>query len=277
MKNTNNNSKNVSETIPKNSDTPLAKNSPIYPPTSVKVYEDAEKSKSDMLRDFQNQTIIYMFYNKVTGKVYVGSGSDGSRRLSNYYQPSILKTKGSLIYSNILKYGYSNFSVVVLEVCGVTGTVSKDCYLEREQFYIDWALKTYGLGVLNILKMADSSLGYKHTKENLILMSELRKGEKNPMYGKPKSEAFLAQQTKNKFGALNPQYGVIKSEETLAKLRKMVHVYNATDNYKLVGVYATVDCFRKFRMGYDTLTKRLVDGKIHKGYLFSKGPYKPSN
>jgi hypothetical protein len=53
-------------------------------------------------------------------------------------------------------------------------------------------------------------------------MSEIKKGEKNPMFGKPKSEAFLAMQKRDKTGANNPQFGVVKSEETLAKLRKMV-------------------------------------------------------
>jgi hypothetical protein len=104
-----------------------------------------------------------------------------------------------------------------------------------------------------------------------------RKGEANPMFNREKSPEFIAHMYRDKYGANNPMYGVQKSEETLAKLRKMVYVYNATDNYKLVGIYATVECFRKFRMGYDTLTKRLADGKIHKGYLFSKGPYKSSD
>lgn len=45
------------------------------------------------------------------------------------------------------------------------------------------------------------------------------------MFGKPKSAAFLAQQTKDKTGANNPMYGVKKSEETLAKLKKMIYVY----------------------------------------------------
>lgn len=93
------------------------------------------------------------------------------------------------------------------------------------------------------------------------------------MYGKAKSAAFLAEQTKDKTGSNNPMFGVKKSEETLAKLRKVVYCYDVTDDYKLLGVYPTVECFRKFNMGYDTLTKRLADGKIHKGkYLFSRVP-----
>ena len=34
--------------------------------------------------------------------------------------------KNSLIYQSILKYGHENFSVIVLEICGKTSTVTKD-------------------------------------------------------------------------------------------------------------------------------------------------------
>jgi group I intron endonuclease len=223
-----------------------------------------------MLKDLLNKVIIYMWFNKITGKVYIGSSSNGSKRLSTYYQPTTLK-KRSRIYKNILKYGHSNFSVSILEICGDSNTVNKSHYLAREQFYLDWALKTYGLDVLNILTEANSSLGYKHEKETKVYLSESRKGKNNPMFGKAKSEAFLFQQTKDKSGANNPMFGKSKSEETLTKLRKMIFVYDVTDNNKLLGVYPTVVCTRTFNIGYETLSKRLLDGKIHKGkYLFSR-------
>ena len=37
----------------------------------VKIYKNALLSKSDMIKDFKNKTIIYLWFNKVTGKVYV--------------------------------------------------------------------------------------------------------------------------------------------------------------------------------------------------------------
>jgi hypothetical protein len=70
--------------------------------------------------------------------------------------PSVLKSN-SRIYKNILKYGHDSFSVIVLEVVGASDSVSKDHYLAREQFYLDWALKTYGLSVLNLLTETSSS------------------------------------------------------------------------------------------------------------------------
>ena len=98
---------------------------------------------------------------------------------------------------------------------------------------------------MNMLNVAGSSLGYKHTEESLLKMSELKLGDKNPMFNKPKSEAFRAQQVKDfsgknnpmfgKFGEAHPTYGTTKSEETLGKLRKMIDVYDVTENYKLLG------------------------------------------
>ena len=94
------------------------------------------------------------------------------------------------------------------------------------------------------------------------------------MFNKEKSPEFIAHMNKDRSGVNNPMYGKPKSEETLSKLRKMVFVYDVTNNYKLLGVYPTVICTRTFHIGYETLSKRLLDGKIHKGkYFFSRNPY----
>jgi hypothetical protein len=50
-------------------------------------------------------------------------------------------------------------------------------------------------------------MGYKHKEESLEKMREIKRGENNPMYGKPKSPEFLAMQTRDITGPNNPQYG----------------------------------------------------------------------
>lgn len=275
------------------------------------MYDDAKNSELDMLSDLKNQAVIYMWFNKITGKVYIGSAIDGKKRLYRYFCPSVLKTN-SRIYKNILKYGHNSFSVSILEVLGETNSVSKSHILAREQFYLDWALKTYGLQVLNLLTKTDSSLGFNHTsdtkakiakgrlkghsaetrnklsqmfsgKDNpffgkkhtseLITKLKQRTGEFNPMFNKAKSPEFIAHMYKDRRGVNNPMFGKAKSEETLAKLRKMVWVYDVEKNYKLLGVFPTVMCTKTFHIGYETLTKRLQDGKIHKGKYFSIKPF----
>ena len=86
-------------------------NSPVYLRTPVKIYEDASQVKSEVFLKTtkKNVALIYLWFNKVTGKVYVGSSVNGSKRLISYYQPSVLKRK-IIIYQSILKQTWKFFS-----------------------------------------------------------------------------------------------------------------------------------------------------------------------
>ena len=77
----------------------------------------------------------------------------------------VLKRSRSKIYSSILKNGYSNFQLDILEYC------NKEDLLKREQYFIDLLKPGY-----NILNSASSSLGLKHTAETKKKMSELALG-----------------------------------------------------------------------------------------------------
>jgi group I intron endonuclease len=61
-----------------------------------------------------------------------------------------------IINKAILKYGYSNFKLEILEYC------EPDKVFSREQYYLDLVRPEY-----NILQKAGSSLGYKHTEDTL--------------------------------------------------------------------------------------------------------------
>ena len=73
----------------------------------------------------------------------------------------------SLINSNrpieraLLKHGYSNFRLEILEYCGI------EELLEREQYYLDNLTLQY-----NTVKKAGSTLGYKHTPESITKMRD---------------------------------------------------------------------------------------------------------
>jgi group I intron endonuclease len=84
-----------------------------------------------------------------------------TRRLRDYFsikflKKEILKNK-SLIYRALLKYGYSNFKLEILEYCDKTSTIS------REQYFIDSLKPDY-----NLCLKAGSSLG-RITKEDTRL------------------------------------------------------------------------------------------------------------
>ena len=103
----------------------------------------------------------------------MGSSLNLGRRLRNYYSVifiSHISRKNMVINKALLKYGYSNFKLEILEYCN-----SKEL-VKREQHYIDLLSPDY-----NVLKTAYSSLGYKHTEDslakmrNFVLSDEVRK------------------------------------------------------------------------------------------------------
>lgn len=62
-----------------------------------------------------------------------------------------------------MKYGYNKFSLDILEYC------EPSLLIKREQYYLDTLKPEY-----NILKIAGSSLGYKHSPETLLNFKERR-------------------------------------------------------------------------------------------------------
>nr|YP_009568430.1 hypothetical protein [Drechslerella brochopaga]QBL02512.1 hypothetical protein [Drechslerella brochopaga] len=171
----------------------------------VKIYENADTQKLQILNENKNKSGIYQWKNIETGKTYVGSSTNLSKRLSIYYsllsiENSLKKSKSRLLNA-LLKEGYSKFSLNILEYC------EPNKCIEREQYYLDKLLPEY-----NILKIAGSSLGFKHSEESKNLMSKAAikkytlgearkilsaklKGENNPFFGKRHSEETRAKQS----------------------------------------------------------------------------------
>lgn len=216
----------------------------------------------------KNRTIIYQWINLINGKMYVGSSWKGSIRLLSYWtcakHPSILK-KNLPIYNSICKYTHNNFMLIILEDLGQTGSVTKDYMLSREQFYLDILFKTYPSLTVNKSPTAGSTLGFKHTAE----FGLRRSGTLNPMSGKQLSPEFVFMQKRDKKGVNIPQFGKKKSPTTLAKLTKLVYVYKSED-MSLIGAYPTVECFKKFNIGKDTLSKYLRSGLPYKGKIYTR-------
>lgn len=86
----------------------------------------------------------------------MGSGLNLFKRLGDYYNKSELIRNPRPIHAALLKYGYENFQLEILEYCRA------DELVVREQFYLDLLDPEY-----NILKHAYSLLGFKHSEENL--------------------------------------------------------------------------------------------------------------
>lgn len=212
----------------------------------------------------RKRTIIYQWINLINGKIYVGSGWNGSMRLLSYWRHSIL-TRNLPIYNSLNKYGHNNFILAILEDLGPSGSVTKSYMLNREQFYLDILFSKYPMLKLNNSPTAGSTLGFKHKEEFRLNHS----GKLNPMYNKTFSTEFKNMQIRNKVGINNPQFGVKKSAETIAKLTKLIYVYEF-ETKNLIGSYSTVQCSKEFKIGKDTLTKYIRNGIPYKNKLFSR-------
>jgi group I intron endonuclease len=150
----------------------------------VKFYDNAEELKSLILLDNKDKSGIYKWENKISGEFYIGSAVDLNKRMLEYYRESYIThpSRGkSIICFALVKYGYKNFSLSILEYC------DRDQVISREQYYLDLLNPPY-----NILKYAYSSDGYKHTLEAIQKMSLTKKGkftkEDNSFYGKTHTE-----------------------------------------------------------------------------------------
>jgi hypothetical protein len=133
------------------------------------IYEDAFSMKKAILKDNDGKAGIYMFTNKVTADIYVGQSVDPLRgkRFLNYFNLSYINRRNELVISRaLIKYGYSNFSLTILEYC------DKSDLDVREQYYFDTLNPKY-----NIQKVAGgSSRGLILSEETKNKISKALKG-----------------------------------------------------------------------------------------------------
>jgi len=125
------------------------------------VYNNLALNKKHIINENKGKIGIYRWVNKSDGYSYIGSSSDIASRLRKYYCLGYLNNKlltcNSRIYKVLLEQNYSNFYLEILEYC------DKKSLIEREQYYLDLLKPEY-----NILKIAGSLLGFKHSNATLV-------------------------------------------------------------------------------------------------------------
>ena len=127
------------------------------------VFSDADIDKLNVLKYVKGKSGIYMWTNKLNGKKYVGSSVDLRRRLLEYYNVNrILNEKSMPINIALLKYGYTNFTLTILEIC------DKDSLMPREKHFFEVYSPEY-----NILKTPGSpsrGSGWTHSEATIESM-----------------------------------------------------------------------------------------------------------
>ena len=174
--------------------------------------------------------VIYKLTNKINGKPYVGqtTRTPEERFIDHKY------CQTSNIGRAIRKYGEENFTIEVLEECE-----TKEQLNEREIFWIAFfnCMVPNGYNVAeggqgnwertpeSIAKM--SRKGKHHTEESKAKIAASLMGDKNPNFGKPKTDeerAKLSAATKNKRPVICVETGEVFESMTAAARAKQVTV-----------------------------------------------------
>ena len=151
----------------------------FYNVNYIKFYENAYDMKKDILNENKGKSGIYMLTNKINNKIYIGQSINISNRFKNYFNLSYIKSQSSLIISRaLIKYGYYNFSLTILEYC------NKSDLLAREQYYLYKLNPQY-----NILRIAGNSLNSKHSEDTKLKMISKSRKPVN-IYEKLSSKGF---------------------------------------------------------------------------------------
>lgn len=159
-----------------------------------KIYKNLHLIENQLLLKNENKqkSAIYLIYNNVNKKFYVGSAS--TNRINMRFRNHCINASGSkLVNLAINKYGLHNFYFIILEY--YPGFVKKEnldknhiALLEKETFWINKLNPEY-----NILTIASSYLGYKHSEDTKLNISinysnEIKEFCKNLNIGKKWTE-----------------------------------------------------------------------------------------
>jgi group I intron endonuclease len=280
----NNNITRTYSTLPDSSSEACASSNVPY----IKVYENPFSIRKDIYKENQDKSGIYMFTNKLTNDIYIGQSINLANRFKNYFNISYLKHKDSLVISRaLIKYGFSNLSITILEYCEISDLVN------REQYYFDKLKPKY-----NTLKIAGSSLNHKHTEETKMKISDSLKGiyvkEKSALFGRTASYETKALMSISKLKENNPLFGQthkessidlmkqkalgrIHTEETKLKMSlargNPIYIYEkcSSEGFKLIGSFVSARRAGKFlEISGSTIIRYRNSGEIYKDrYKFS--------
>jgi len=178
-----------------------------------------------------------------------------SRRFNQYYNYNhIADPKRNMrIDRALLKYGYSNFQLDILEYCEGSNLI------EREQYYLDLLKPEY-----NILLIAGSSLGFKHKSETILKMKKAKSPEtlskiRNHL-AKLNASPF-SPEIRAKISAGMANFNV------LTKSKKVV--FTDIETQERLSFVSYRDASLKMNISRNTINKYLLSKEVYVKYLIS--------
>jgi group I intron endonuclease len=191
---------------------------------------------------------IYLITHKESGKRYIGSAVRFDRRWNQHRHYLSKNTHCNNHLQNIYdKYGINSLIFSVVEVVS-----DKTKLLEREQWYLDtWEPE------INILKVAGSPLGRKHSEEAKAKISTAHKGKK------------LSEGTKAKMSVA--KMGVCMSEYTKTKISEAKRGIKLSEKHKTKMSEVRKGKHHRGSKGYTVVSTTKVDGSVNIRYQVQIG------
>jgi hypothetical protein len=223
----------------------------------TQLFNLAEVSTADVLKFLNGKSGIYKWTNNSNGKTYVGSSIDLNRRIKEYFNPERslreLKRGESMLYKSLLKYGYTNFTLEILEVLNVdelTTMKARTTLLDKEQYYIDLLKPEY-----NILKKAGSNLGTKMSSETKAKMSEAKLGKPSHRKGLKGLEAFTLES--------------LQKMSDNSGMKKSVYVYSSAHVLLFPPFFSVKSCASSLEISRYKISRALDKDILVEKYIFA--------
>lgn len=234
---------------------------------AVKVYNSLKEDRVNILKEQREKSGVYCLINKVNGHTYVGSSINLASRMRNYLNKAFLKSKQNAnmpITRSLLKYDYSNFSLLILEY------VEAELLTCRETFYISHIIPYY-----NVLKQGFSSLGYIHTEETKKLLSELAKNRTHS----EKTKGLIARAVTGENNPFFNKSHSIESKVRMIEANSAYSVYVYSSFKKLLVIFPSVLTLAKLiKSNHPTLVNFIKEQTIFRGEWYLRNiPYNISD
>ncbi|MBR1419537.1 MAG: GIY-YIG nuclease family protein [Selenomonadaceae bacterium] len=208
--------------------------------------------------------IIYVIINTINGKIYIGQTTRSlSERISEH-----ISNKKTLIGRAIQKYGWTNFSVKVIEVCDTIEQLN-----EREKFWI----AKYDSIVPNGYNLTEGGNNGTHSADVCARLSAANTGKKLSAetckkISEAKKGTHLSKETRAKMSAMRK--GKSKSNETRARMklaqtknRKVVYCIETRQTFESIKAAAESYGIRSGEISSVCNGKRNTAGGLHWAFL----------
>ena len=223
-------------------------------PVAIRVYVNPDKDKELIVNENKGRAGIYRWVHIKSGKSYIGSSNKMNIRFKQYFNYNHISypKRNMAIYKSLLKHGYADFRLEILEYC------STDKLIQREQFYFDKYNPEY-----NILKLAGSPLGYKHSEVAKNLIGIASKNRKVSELTRDIKRKALLGKTLHKEHLEKMRLGNILRQSVLLINSETGDIHKFSSMTK-AGIFLGISRV--------TVSKYLLSSILYKGYIICKDP-----